>query len=149
METLHFTVFINAPKQHVWETMLTDQTYREWTAEFDEGSHFVGDWNTGSDIRFIAPEEDGSFSGMYGTITESRPYDYICIEYYGGVANGVESIGKEQAEWAGTREIYNFTEKDGGTEIAIDVDVMDQDKQIMSELWPNALLKLKQIAERN
>lgn len=149
METLHFTVFINAPKQYVWETMLTDNTYREWAAQFHEGSHFVGDWNTGSDIRFLGPDEDGSLSGLCGTIVEARPYDYVSIEYYGEITRGIEKAGKDETPWAGARESYNFVEKNGGTEVVIDVDVTEEVKDIMAELWPKALLKLKEITERS
>ncbi|MEX2593834.1 MAG: hypothetical protein WD426_13755 [Anditalea sp.] len=38
-QKLHFSKRINAPKEKVWDTMLKDETYREWTSAFTEGSH--------------------------------------------------------------------------------------------------------------
>ena len=35
-------------------TMLDDKTYRIWTEAFMAGSHYVGDWNQGSEILFLA-----------------------------------------------------------------------------------------------
>lgn len=34
-QKLHFTITINAPKEKVWDTMLQDTTFREWTAPFN------------------------------------------------------------------------------------------------------------------
>ncbi|MDQ5893468.1 MAG: hypothetical protein QG640_480, partial [Patescibacteria group bacterium] len=31
MQKIHFSIQINAPKEKVWDTMLGEATYREWT----------------------------------------------------------------------------------------------------------------------
>ena len=56
MTTLHYLIFINAPKEKVWDTMLKDETYREWTKPFCEGSYYRGDWSEGSKIIFLGPD---------------------------------------------------------------------------------------------
>lgn len=58
MEKLKFSVSIEAPAQKVWNTMLNDRTYREWTEAFGPGSHYVGDWRQESKILFLAPEKE-------------------------------------------------------------------------------------------
>ncbi len=36
MEKLEFAILINAPRERVWDAMLQDGTYREWTSAFHE-----------------------------------------------------------------------------------------------------------------
>ena len=44
MQTQHFSIMIDAPKEKVWHSMLDDETYRDWTAAFSEGSYYEGAW---------------------------------------------------------------------------------------------------------
>lgn len=46
------------------------------------------------------------------------------------------------------KERMYSTEKDGGTELIVDVDTPDQYTEMFRGLWPQALQKLKEIAER-
>ena len=48
MEKLHYDIAINATPEKVWKVLWTDQTYREWTSAFSEGSHAKTDWKEGS-----------------------------------------------------------------------------------------------------
>ena len=80
MEKLTFTVDIDAPAETVWNTMLDVATYRPWTRVFHEGSFFIGDWELGSTIRFIGPddptvENDGTdgHTLQRGEATEESP----------------------------------------------------------------------------
>jgi len=41
MNNLQFTIDINAPKEKVWDVMLTKETYDQWAGAFQEGSTFV------------------------------------------------------------------------------------------------------------
>jgi hypothetical protein len=45
MDKLNFSIIINASKEKVWNTMLEDKTYRQWTEAFASGSHYIGNWN--------------------------------------------------------------------------------------------------------
>lgn len=147
MEKLSYSVFIKASKKKVWETMLNDATYRQWTAIFNpSGSYYEGSWNEGSDIRFYGPNEDGTVSGMISRIKQSRPYEYISIQHLGEVINGKEKL------WPATAgvealENYTFKEVDGGTELHVDLDSPPEYKEMFEEMWPKALQKLKEIAE--
>jgi uncharacterized protein YndB with AHSA1/START domain len=149
MEKLHFSVIINAPKQKVWETMLNDATYRQWTDIFNpsSGSYYEGEWKTGSDMNFYGPNEDGTVSGMYAKIKEARPYDFVSIQHLGEVINGVRKPWPD----SGTEAFENYTlnETDGGTELLIDLDTNEEFKSMFEDLWPKALQKLKELAERN
>ena len=147
MEKLHFSIVIDAPRQKVWDTMLNDATYRQWTEVFNpSGSYYEGDWTTGSSIRFLGPEKDGNVSGMVSRIKESRPYDYISIQHLGEIIKGEEKLwpAKEGSE---ALESYTFKESGAGTEVLIDLDTPVEYKDMFEEMWPQALEKLKTLAE--
>jgi len=57
---MEFSINIEAPKEKVWNTLWNDQTYREWTSAFAEGSRAETDWKKGSRVLFT----DGKGSGM-------------------------------------------------------------------------------------
>lgn len=150
MQKIHLSIFIKAPKEKVWNTMLGDASYREWTSVFHEGSHYEGNWEEGSRILFLGPDEQGGGEGgMVSRIKENRLYEYLSIEHLGIVKNGVEDTTSEEAKkWALAHENYTFTEKDGGTELTIDQDMADEYKDMFEEMWAKALEKLKEMSEK-
>ena len=150
MQKLHFSITINAPKEKVWHTMLDDEPYREWTAAFNPGSYYKGDWNKGSKILFLGPDpKTGEEGGMVSRIAENKPYEFISIEHLGIVKNGVEDTTSEEArKWAPAFENYTFKEKGGATEVLVEMDIEDENKKMFEEMWPKALQKLKEIAEK-
>jgi len=149
MQKLHFSIVINAPAAHVWNVMLNDKTYRMWTEAFSPGSYYKGDWNKGSKILFLGPGENGE-SGMVSRIKENRKHEYISIEHLGMIQNGKEDTSSEETKaWAGALENYTFKEKNGATELLIDLtgNFADEFAKMFEDMWPNALKKLKEIAE--
>jgi hypothetical protein len=150
MQKIHFTQFINAPKEKVWDTMLGDATYRIWTEAFNPGSYFKGDWSEGSKILFLGPDpETGKESGMVSRIKENRQYEFVSIEHVGIVKEGIEDTTSDYAkQWAPAFENYTFIEKDGGTEVQVDLDISDDFKEMFEQMWPKALVALKELAEK-
>ena len=148
MDRIHLSTFINAPKEKVWDTMIADATYRQWTAAFNEGSYYKGSWEEGSKILFLGPGADGE-GGMVSRIKENRKYEFISVEHLGIVKNGVEDTESEEAKkWAPALENYTFIEKDGGTELTIDMDVVQEMKAEFETMWQNGLKILKDICEK-
>ena len=150
MQKIHFSIVINAPKKKVWHTMLEDKTYREWTAAFNPGSYYKGDWNKGSKILFLGPDpQTGEESGMVSRIAENKPYEFISVEHLGIVHNGVEDTTSEDAKkWAPAFENYTFKKKDGTTEVLVDIDIDEKEAEMFNKMWPDALRKLKELAEK-
>lgn len=150
MQKLHYSIVVDAPKEKVWDTMLDDATYREWTAAFHPGSYYKGDWHTGSKILFIGPDpETGREMGMVSRIAENNPYEFISIEHLGIIKDGVEDTTSEEArKWGPAFENYTFKEKDGGTEVEVDMDSQEEYANMFDEMWPRALAKLKELAEK-
>jgi len=51
---------MKAPVERVYKTMLEDETYRQWTAVFNPGSHYIDSWETGAKILFIGTDDSGA-----------------------------------------------------------------------------------------
>lgn len=149
MQKFETSIFINAPKEKVWDTMLSKDTYEQWTAAFDPSSRYEGSWEEGSEIRFLGTSEDGSTMGMVSRIAKNVPHEYLSIEHIGIIKNGVVDTESDEAKsWAPAYENYTLIEKDGGTEVKIDQDVEEQYMEMFEEMWPKALETLKELAEK-
>lgn len=154
MQQVHESIFINAPREKVWDIMLTKDTYQEWTRPFSPGgsaSTYDGDWNAiGSTIKFIGTDpETGKDTGMIARVKENRKPEYVAVEHYGMMLNGVEDTTSDEVKkWAPSIESYTFTEKDGGTQVDISVDTPEEYAQMFKEIWPKALIELKRISEQ-
>lgn len=145
MQKIHFSIWINASREKVWDTMLGDSTYRLWTKAFDPSSYFKGDWSEGSKMLFLGSEGEG----MVSRVKENRPYEFISLEHVGILEDGVEDTTSEKVKvWTPSFENYTFNEKGGGTEVLVDMNAPDEYKTMFEESWPKALRDLKQLAEK-
>ncbi|HWR51041.1 MAG TPA: SRPBCC domain-containing protein [Bryobacteraceae bacterium] len=145
MQKLTFSTAIDAPAERVWQVMLEDATYREWTSAFSEGSYAVTDWKEGSKALFLTPEGDG----MVSRIAVHRPNEFLSIEHLGAVSKGVEDTESDAVRgWAGARENYSLTESGSGVTLTVEMDATDEYRKYFEETWPKALAKLKQVCER-
>ena len=154
-ETLHYEIVINSPVKKVWDTMLGDATYREWTSIFYPGSYFKGDWGEGSKILFLGPNPNGQGEGgMSSRIKTNRKHDFISIEHLGVVSNGKEDTTSDEVKkWTPIFENYTFTKKGEETLLVVDMEMPStSEAKAMAEMfkgiWPQSLLKLKEICER-
>lgn len=153
MQKLHKEIFINAPREKVWDIMLGEETYKEWTKAFsptpNTTSRFEGNWEEGSKMLFIGENQDGGTEGMVSRIQENRKPEFLSIEHIGIYKDGVEDTESEVAkQWAPAYENYTFIEKDGGTELHIDMDIEEQYKEMFEKMWSAALESLKELSER-
>jgi uncharacterized protein YndB with AHSA1/START domain len=148
-EVLHFEIRINAAPEKVYNTMIDEEHYREWTSAFNPTSYFEGTWQKGSKIRFVGETQDGSQEGMISRIKENIPNRFISIEHLGLVIKGKDVLcGPEVDTWAGALENYTFTQQDGKTLLSIDADANENYTTYFTDTWPLALQKLKSICEK-
>ncbi len=143
---MNFKIEINAPREKVWDVLFGEKTYPIWTAPFAEGSNVETDWKKGSRALF----SDGSGKGMISKIAENVPNEYMSIEHLGMFDNGKEDFDSpEVKKWAGAKENYTLNDLGGKTELAIDMDMSDDDNMIayFNSTWPKALDKVKELAE--
>lgn len=149
MKTSTYHIDIQRPAAYVFETMLTRDTYRQWTTEFDPSSDFEGGWNKGDKIYFLGPSEHGKRQGMIAEIVEHIPNSFISIRHY-GIVDGDNEItdGPKVEAWAGAFENYTFLESEGRTSLTVELDTNEEYAAYFDEAWPRALRKLKEICER-
>ncbi|RZK40785.1 MAG: SRPBCC domain-containing protein [Pedobacter sp.] len=146
---MEFNIEINASRERVWDILLGEKTYPQWTSVFSEGSNVITDWQKGSKAIFT----DGGSQGMVAKIAENVPNEYLSIEHLGMYDNGVEDYDSDEVkEWAGTKENYTLTDLGGKTNLHIYMDTQDTDDgkkmvEMFSEIWPKALQKVKALAE--
>lgn len=148
LRKIHFEITIHAPAAKVYQIMLDNKTYTEWTAPFCPNSFFEGSWEKGSKILFIGVDKDGKRGGMVSRIKENIPNEFVSIEHL-GVLDGENEItsGPAVDGWAGALENYTFTEKEGSTLVSVDMDANNEFETYFSETWSKALARLKELCE--
>jgi hypothetical protein len=152
MKKLQFNVRINAPLIKVYDAMLgisNKSTYEKWTALFNPTSTYEGSWKKGSKILFIGTDEDGKKGGMVSEIAENIPNRFVSIRHFGLLKDDKEiTEGPEVEKWAGGFENYSFEEINGSTAISVDVDTTEDFADYMTQTYPEALVRLKEICEQ-
>lgn len=146
MKKIHFNTTINAPKEKVWKVLFDLPTYEVWTKVFAEGSTVQTDnWKEGSRVIF----GDGTGNGMVARIKANKPNEFMSIQHLGQIKDGVEDTTSEAVQaWAGAEENYTLTEKDGKTELKVDMDTSGAEfEDFLIKAWPTALEKVKELAE--
>ena len=145
MKTLTFETTIHAARNVVWATMLGPESYKAWTAAFCEGSYYVGSWEQGASIRFLAPSGDG----MIAVIAENKLHEFVSIRHLGMIENGVEDTTSDKVRaWTPAYENYRFADVPGGCRVTMSLDTAAEWEQHMLDTYPKALALLKALCER-
>ena len=138
---LKFSIDIKADKARIWETLWDDSSYRDWTSVFFEGSYAVANnWDEGSKVHFLAPGQNG----IYSLIEKHVPNELISFKHIGNVVEGKEQpVDDETKKWTGATERYALTEEKGVNTLTVEIDVMDEHLEFMTDSFPKALEKIK------
>ena len=144
MKKMNFAVTIHAKPVTVWEVLWSDETYRQWTAPFGEGSRVESDFKEGSKALFLG--DNGH--GMVSQVIANRPYEFMSFRHLGEVKNGVEDTESEKVKaWAGAMEDYTLEENGEETILSVEIDVTENDAETMKKVFPEAFRKVKELAE--
>ncbi|ETO92370.1 ATPase [Legionella oakridgensis] len=143
METLHFSININASKEKVWKILWGDKTFTDWTSVFAEGSYAVSDWMEGSRIQFIDPKSN---HGMSSVIEKKIPNEFMSFKHLGEIINGEEQLSKE---WSGALENYSLKENNGVTTLIVSLDTLEEWKKMFEDKFPKALQRVKELSENS
>lgn len=146
MKKLTFKTAIAASRQKVWDTMLNPDTYRIWVNDSWPGSYYEGKWGKGENLRFLMPNEGGTLAKL----VEFKPYEFVLVEQIASInKDGSEDRDSAEAKtWVGSTESYTFTEKNGKTELLVEVNTFPEWASMFEDGWPRALDRLKQISEQ-
>jgi hypothetical protein len=145
MKKTNFSVKINAPKEKVWKVLWDNTTYNAWTSVFGEGSHVITDWKEGSEVLFLS----GNGEGMFSTIARKIPNEFMSFKHHGIVKDKMKQPQNEETkDWTGATENYTLTDKDGETELIVELDVIDKLEEYFKNTFPEALEKIKELSEQ-
>lgn len=138
---LEFSIDIRAEKTTIWKALWNENSYREWAGVFFEGSYAItDDWEEGSKVHFLAPDQ----SGIYSIIEKHIPNKIIWFKHIGSVVGGEEQpIDKETNKWTGATEIYTLTEGKDTITLTVEIDVLNEHLEFMTNTFPQALKKIK------
>ena len=145
MKRLEFKTEIAADKKKVWNTMLNSETYKKWVEVAWPGSYFEGVWAKGEKVRFLSPGQGGTLAEL----KEQKPYETILAEQVAVInPDGSEDRDSKVAQgWIGTTERYTFQEKNGKTNLVVEINTPAAWAEMFEDGWPKALERLKQMCE--
>lgn len=140
-----FTIEIDANASKVWKVLFDDQTYRIWTGVFCEGSYFTGDLKPGSRVHFLSPNGGGMYSDIvFCTLNQS-----VYFQHLGEIKDFVEQpIDEVTEKWSGSFENYILTEKEGKTQLLVEMDLTVDHLTYFEEAFPKALSRVKELSEQ-
>ncbi len=138
---LEFSIDIRAEKTKIWKALWDDGSYRKWASVFFDGSYAVADgWKEGSKVHFLGPDK----SGIYSVIDKHIPNKIIRFRHIGNVVGGKEQpIDNDSKKWSGATEIYKLTEGKDSNTLTVEIDVLDEHLEFMTNTFPIALEKIK------
>lgn len=150
MKSIHLDIKIAASREIIWKAITDPDLYTAWTSVFSKTSHFVGSWEKGQIIRFLAFNKAGKLDGMVSEIADAVYPSLISIRHLGYIYDGQDDTTSDAVRsWAPAYENYTLTTlSDGETLFELDQDVTDEYYDMFMDLWPKALLVLKDVAER-
>jgi hypothetical protein len=86
---------------------------------------------------------------MVAEIAKSTPYSYLSIRHLGFVQGEHEDTNSDAVKaWLPAYENYSFIDLGTATKFVVEVDAAESFEADFKEMWPKALAKLKDVAER-
>lgn len=144
MEKKKYSIVIEAPRERVWDVLWGDKSYEEWTSVFSESSTVKTDWQEGSKVYFLNAEGEG----MVAIINKKVPCEYMSFKHVGLLKDGVEDLDSDEvAKWAGSTENYTLKKENNKTELVVDMDIDNSYLEFFDKTWPEAMDKIKFMAE--
>jgi hypothetical protein len=144
METLKFIIKIKASRETVWTVLWGEETYKQWTNVFCEGTYVETTWNEGDKIYFLNPNGEG----MNSIIEKKIPNEFMAFKHISGLKDFKEMpIDAETEEWTGAMETYRLTEENGFTILEVNIDTLEKYIDYFKTTFPNGLEVLKKLSE--
>ncbi|WGD34084.1 SRPBCC domain-containing protein [Olleya sp. YS] len=143
MRTLKYNIAINASKEKVWNTLFTDRNYPKWVKVFAEGAYAKTDWKEGSSVDFLTPNGDGMFSKIH----QKTPNKLMVFNHLGFIKEGKKVYDEKSKAWENAKESYELIEKNGNTELYVNMDTTEEYIDYFDKTFPKALKKIKELSE--
>lgn len=144
METVQFSVDINASADTVWSTLWHDKTFRQWAGVIDPGTYMRGELREGNTVEFIS-EENGY--GVTSLVEKCIANELLLLRHKADTQQA--GTAARDDEWTGGEEKYELIESGGATTLTVTFDVPSDMKEYFASAYPKALDVVKKLAEEN
>lgn len=142
MKEMRFKIKINATPVKVWETLWQDKTFQEWADLVDPGMYKVGDLIEGATVQFISAEG----YGVTSLVSKLIPNEYVLFKHQTDTQD--KGLNVRDSQWTGGTESYTLTYQDRVTTLIMSFNVPAELEKIMSESYPKALRRVKELSEK-
>ena len=139
MKFLEFEIQINATPEKVWETLLTQDSYKKWASAMNEGTYFEGNWEVGSIMKFLDPQNNG----MYNLVTENIRFKVLGMKHLGWILKGELS----PQNWEDSTLNYILEPSENGTLLKGIVNSLDEFVEFFNSKYPQNFEHIKRLAE--
>lgn len=141
MQSLTFQVQIKASAKTVWRVLWEDTTLRDWAGIVDPGTYMVGELVEGKTVQFNSAEG----YGVTSLVAKVIPNEFVLFKHKADTKDSGQVL--RDAQWTGGEESYTLTEEAGVTTVSLKFDVPEELVQVMNEVYPRALVRIKELAE--
>ena len=139
MKFLEFEIQINATPEKVWETLFTQDSYKKWASAMNEGTYFEGNWEVGSIMKFLDPQNNG----MYNLVTENIRFKVLGMKHLGWILKGELS----PQNWEDSTLNYILEPSENGTLLKGTVNSLDEFVEFFNSKYPQNIEHIKRLAE--
>ena len=139
MKFLEFEIQINATPEKVWETLFTQDSYKKWASAMNEGTYFEGNWEVGSIMKFLDPQNNG----MYNLVTENIRFKVLGMKHLGWILKGELS----PQNWDDSTLNYILEPSENGTLLKGTVNSLDEFVEFFNSKYPQNFEHIKRLAE--
>ena len=139
MKFLEFEIQINATPEKVWETLFTQDSYKKWASAMNEGTYFEGNWEVGSIMKFLDPQNNG----MYNLVTENIRFKVLGMKHLGWILKGELS----PQNWEDSTLNYILEPSENGTLLKGTVNSLDEFVEFFNSKYPQNFEHIKRLVE--
>ena len=137
MKFLEFEIQINATPEKVWETLFTQDSYKKWASAMNEGTYFEGNWEVGSIMKFLDPQNNG----MYNLVTENIRFKVLGMKHLGWILKGELS----PQNWEDSTLNYILEPSENGTLLKGTVNSLDEFVEFFNSKYPQNFEHIKRL----
>lgn len=142
MKELTYSIKIHASKERIRTTLWSDKTFRDWSGLIDEGTYLVGEVVEGNIVQFISSVNG---YGVTSLVKECIPFEYVKLLHEADTKE-TGRLSREK-EWTGGAESYRLVTQGEDNYLIITSDMPDNLVDLFNQLLPNALNRIKVLAE--
>ena len=140
MKNLEYQIQINAAPEKVWEVLFSQDSYKKWASAMNEGTYFEGNWEVGSIMKFLDPQNNG----MYNLVTENIRFKVLGMKHLGWILKGELS----PQNWEDSTLNYILEPSENGTLLKGTVNSLDEFVEFFNSKYPQNFEHIKRLAEK-